>query len=141
MELELEEFLTLYTILFPDDRRKSFWDHKRLDWSKHLEKLRHEGRFATKYRMPEKAFNRLVQILGPTLQSDITKSGKRCSELIYPEIIVAAGLRYLASRSYNDIREVYGMSVVGFYYCRNRFFKAILKSKALRIGHPEAGHD
>ena len=39
LELEYKEFLTLYTLLLPDDKRKSFWDHEQLDWSKHLEKL------------------------------------------------------------------------------------------------------
>jgi hypothetical protein len=142
LELECQEFLTLYTLLFPDDdKRKSFWDHERLDWSSHLEKLRHEGRFAQKYRMPEKAFNRLVRVLGPILQADITKSRSRCTQEIYPEIFVAIGLRYLAGGSYDDIREVYGVSVGGFYYCRNRFFKAILTCDALRIRHPEAGDD
>jgi hypothetical protein len=32
LELEYEEFLTLYTLLFPDDKRKSFWDHEQLDF-------------------------------------------------------------------------------------------------------------
>jgi hypothetical protein len=141
LELEYQEFLTLYTVLFPDETRKSFWDHQRLDWSRHLEKLRHEGWFAQKYRMSEKAFNRLVRVLGPILQSDISKSGNRCTEEIYPEIFVAIGLRYLAGGSYDDIRDVYGVSVGGFYYCRNRFFKAILTCDALRIRHPEAGDD
>jgi hypothetical protein len=141
LELEFEEFLTLYTLLFPVDTRKSFWDHERLDWTRHLEKLRHEGRFASKYRMPEKGFNRLVRILGPILQADISKSRNRCSEAIYPEIFVAVGLRYLAGGSYDDIREVYGVSVPAFYYCRNRFFKAILTCDSLRIRHPEAGDD
>jgi hypothetical protein len=49
LELEYQDFLTLYTVLFPDNKRKSFWDHERLDWSRHLEKLPHEGWFATKY--------------------------------------------------------------------------------------------
>ncbi len=31
LELECQEFLNLYTLLFPDDdKRKSFWDHERL---------------------------------------------------------------------------------------------------------------
>ena len=74
LESEFEEFLTLYTLLFQDEKRKSFWDHERLDWSKHLEKLRHKGRFATKYRMSEKAFNLLVSDLGPILQADVSKA-------------------------------------------------------------------
>jgi hypothetical protein len=40
LELEFEEFLLLYTFLQIDGNgRKCFWDHERLDWSRHLEKL------------------------------------------------------------------------------------------------------
>jgi hypothetical protein len=28
LELEYQEFLTLYTVLFPDNTRKCFWDHE-----------------------------------------------------------------------------------------------------------------
>jgi hypothetical protein len=138
LELEFEEFLLLYNFLQIDGGgRKSFWDHERLDWCRHLEKLRHEGLFARRYRMPEKAFNRLVELLVPFLPSDVTKSRNRCSHEIYPEIIVGIGLRYLAGGSHEDIREVYGVSVSGFYYCRNRFFKAVMASDALKIRLPE----
>ena len=116
LELEFEEFLNLYNFLEHDkEKRKTFWDHDRLDWSTHLEKLRHEGLFAKRYRMPEKAFIRLVDLLVPFLPGDVTKSRNRCTHEIYPEIIVGIGLRYLAGGSYEDIREVYGVSVSGFY--------------------------
>jgi hypothetical protein len=138
LELEFEEFLFLYNFLQQDDEgRKSFWDHERLDWNRHIAKLRHEGLFAKRYRMPETAFNRLVEVLVPFLPGDVTKSRNRCSHEIYPEIIVAIGLRYLAGGSYEDIREVYGVSVSGFYYCRNRFFKAVMQSEDLKIRLPE----
>jgi hypothetical protein len=138
LELEFQEFLTLYSFLYSDkEGRKSFWDHERLDWSMQLVKLRHENRFDVKYRMTEKGFNRLVRLLGPILDCDIPKAHRRCSEEIYPELFVAIGLRYLAGGSYDDIREVYGVSVPGFYYCRNRFFKAVLACDALQIRLPE----
>ena len=93
LELEFEEFLTLYNFLYFDGNgRKSFWDHDRLDWSKHLEKLWHEGLFARRYRLPEKAFDGLVELLLPMLSVDVTKSRNRCSHEIYPEIIVAIDL-------------------------------------------------
>ena len=138
LELEFEEFLTLYNFLQQDEeKRKTFWDHQRLHWSTHVDKLRHEGLFGRRYRMPESAFNKLVELLKPMLPGDVTKSRNRCSHEIYPEIIVAIGLRYLAGGSYDDIREVYGVSVSGFYYCRNRFFKAVMLCDALKIRLPE----
>jgi hypothetical protein len=56
LELEFEEFLTMYTFLQHDDEgRKYFWDHQRLDWSKHMEKLWHKGLFAKRYQMPKES--------------------------------------------------------------------------------------
>jgi hypothetical protein len=83
----------------------------------------------------------VVRVLGPILQSDISQSRKRCSKEIIPEIFVAIGLHYLSGGSYDDIRVVYGVSIRGFYCCRNIFFKAILTCYALKIHHPEAGND
>ena len=139
LEVDFEEFLTLYNFLQSDEdkTRKTFWDHERLDWSKHVEKLRHEGLFSKRYRMPKKAFNKLVELLAPQLQTDVTKSRNPCSHEIYPKITVGIGLRYLAGGSYEDIREVYGVSVAGFYYCRNQFFKAVMSCDALKIRLPE----
>jgi hypothetical protein len=65
--------------------------------------------------MPERAFNHLVEILGPILQCDITKACNRCCEEIYPDIFVAIGLCYVAGGLSDDIIEVYGVSVSGFY--------------------------
>jgi hypothetical protein len=142
LESEFYQLLGVYSsCLFDengDNLRKAFWDHERLDWSQYLRKHRHEGRFAKKYRMSEEAFNNLVQILTPFLhRGDTAQSRKRCSEEIYPEIFVAIGLRYLAGGAYDDIREAYGVSVPGFYYCRNRFFKAVLKADVLAIHVPD----
>jgi hypothetical protein len=83
--------------------------------------------------MPEKSFHHLVQILGPILQDDIIKACNWCSEEIYPEIFVAIGLCYLTCGSYDDIRKVYGVSVLGFFYHRNRFFKVVMNYDALKI--------
>jgi len=65
LELEFQEFLTLYNFLQTDEdeKRKTFWDHEPLDWSKHVEKLRHEGLFSKHYRMSEKAFTTLLLLL------------------------------------------------------------------------------
>jgi hypothetical protein len=81
----------------------AFWDHVRVDWSHHLEKLQHEGCFAAKYQMPERAFNSLVEILGPILQDDITKARNRCSKEINLKSFVAIVLCYIAGGLYDDI--------------------------------------
>jgi hypothetical protein len=65
LELEFHQLVSLYTFLFDkdDNSRKAFWDHDYLGWSQHVRKLCHEGHFTAKYRMPEEAFNNLVQML------------------------------------------------------------------------------
>ena len=48
--------------------RRDRWDHTRIDWAAHVEKLCHEQRFKREYRMSLEAFNKLVFILSPSLQ-------------------------------------------------------------------------
>jgi hypothetical protein len=39
LDLEFEEFLSIYSFLYMDNLRKAYWNHEHLDWSHHLEKL------------------------------------------------------------------------------------------------------
>jgi hypothetical protein len=71
-------------------------------------------------------------------ECNLSQSQCQCSEEIYPEIFVVIALRYPADGSYDDIREVYGVSVPGFYYCINQFFKAVLNCDALKIHLPDS---
>jgi hypothetical protein len=67
---DLERFLVLEELLA--GKRKSYWDHERLDWDQHVQKLLHkdEDRFHTIYHMPLKDFNALVELLADVIVPD-----------------------------------------------------------------------
>ena len=50
--------------------RRSRWQYERR-WNKLLEKLRHQGKFHTRFRMSETPFNDLVELLRPALKRDM----------------------------------------------------------------------
>ena len=77
--------------------RRSRWQYER-QWNKLLEKLRHQGKFHTRFRMSEIAFNDLVELLRPALKRVICNS--RSKQPIFVELVVAIGLRWLAGGSY-----------------------------------------
>jgi hypothetical protein len=59
---DLELFLAIEQLLTGE--RKSYWEHERLDWDRHVQKLLHEDRFHIRYHMPLEDFEALVELLG-----------------------------------------------------------------------------
>ena len=58
-----------FDIIFDDPiPRWDRWDHTRIDWDAHVEKICHEQHFKREYQMSLEAFNKLVCILSPSLQ-------------------------------------------------------------------------
>ena len=66
--------------------RRSRWQYER-QWNKLLEKLCHQGKFHTRFRMSETAFNDLVKLLRPALLRVVYNS--RSKQPILVELIVA----------------------------------------------------
>ena len=94
------------------------WQYER-QWHKLLEKLRHQGKFHTRFRMSETAFNDLVELLRPALKRVVYNS--RSKQPIFVELVVAIGLRWLAGGSYQEIEDVFGVSTTEAYRSRNKF--------------------
>ena len=69
--------------------RRSRWQYER-QRNKLLEKLRHEGKFHTRFRMSETAFNDLIGLLRSALKRVIYNS--RSKQPIFVELFVAIGL-------------------------------------------------
>ena len=106
-EDEWEDFLMMYAIFRLSRReRRSRWQYERR-WNKLLEKLRHQGKFHTRFRMSETAFNDLVELLRPALKRVVNNS--RSKQPIFVEFIVAIGSRWLVSGSYQEIEDVFGV--------------------------------
>ena len=116
---------------------RNFWqEHKRLEWTSHVQKLLHEDCFHIRYQMPLVDFEALVKLLGDGVPN-IVQSKRRCVEPIYyPKMIVAIGIRVLAGGNYDDIMNTFGISKAGFYWTRNKFINAVLTCNSLAIGLP-----
>ena len=87
-----------------------------------------------KYRMSLRAFRKLTRILGKNIVVDET----RCPvhESIYPEIIVAVGIRYLSGGRCIDLKTSFGLSFTSVYRCRNLFIFAVNACPELDISMP-----
>ena len=94
------------------------YQHSRLCWEEHLEKLQHEGMFARTYRMSYEAFMKLLLFIRPKLQCQTGNLVQAGSELLKPGIVMASALRLLGGGSYIDIRHAYFCSVSSLYRCR-----------------------
>ena len=58
------------------------------------------------------------------------------NEPIFPELVLAMSLRWLAGGSYIDIKDKYGMSKSSVYRLRDMFLDAVIDCKALQIRFP-----
>ena len=65
---DLELFLAVEELL--TGKRKSYWEHERLDWDRHVQKLLHEHHFHIRYRMPLEDFDALVELLADVIVPD-----------------------------------------------------------------------
>lgn len=120
-ELE-EQFLLM--IDAARDQRKIKWKHSRLNWNEHVEKLLHEEYFNATYRMSHEAFTSLLNFLHPMITPNLIKALNSCEEAIYPEMVMAVGLRWLSGGSYIDIKNVYGISKSTVYRLRDKMVVA-----------------
>ena len=112
------------------------WNEKRLNWMEHRAKLLHKAKFHKQYRMTAAAFDALVDIVRPVVQVDVRMSmvsTPLSDSTIFPELVVAAGLRWVAGGSYHDISSYLGISDSSFYRCRDKFLDAVLQSDDPRL--------
>jgi hypothetical protein len=133
-ELE-EQFLLMIGVVM--GQRKIKWKHSRLDWNEHVEKLLHEEEFDATYRMSLEAFTTLLDFLHPMITPNLIKALNSCDEPIYPEMVMAVGLRWLAGGSYSDIKNVYDISKNSVYRLKDIFLDAVLACNALEIRFPD----
>ena len=135
---ELEEQLRLMLMgVAVTGERKIKWKHSRLNWNEHVEKLLHEEEFDATYQMSLEAFTTLLDFLCPMISPNLIKALNSCDEPIYPEMVMAVGLRWLGGGSYSDIKNVYGISKNSVYRLRDIFLDAVLACDALEISFPD----
>ena len=80
---------------------------ERVNWSDHVELLIHRNEFSDTYRMEYDTFESFVDILPEGLTFNVATAHLSAPymEPIYPELVCASGLRYLAGGKKNDIRD------------------------------------
>ena len=86
----------------------------RMDWHRHVESLLHENLFHVKYRMSLVTFNKLLNLLRPTLQLNDKYAVMTGMEPICCEIMLHCTIRFLSGGSYHDICATVSISKPSF---------------------------
>jgi hypothetical protein len=87
----------------------------RLRWQQHVQLLLHENQFHIMYHMTIGSFNKLLEMLSPTLQLNERFGRLSSREPITCEIMLHCTIRFLACGSYHDIRQTASISKPSFY--------------------------
>jgi hypothetical protein len=95
------------------DRHEKFKEHRRNNaWADFIDKSNNvNGYFVRRYMMSEDAFNRLVGILNLQVDEIKSKNSTGSIEMISPDIIVAAGLRWLGGDDMKAIKDTFHISL------------------------------
>jgi DDE superfamily endonuclease len=112
----------------------------RVNWQDHIKLLLHRSEFTSTYHMEIETFDALLSILRPLITLDVIKSNNSTSNEgpIYPELVMAVGLRWLGGGNMPDIRDWAGISSSSFYRIRDLFLDAVITAEALSIRWPES---
>ena len=129
--------LFLNAFFYESVTREAKWHHQRIKWEAHVVQLQLENLFKRTYRMTLQSFQKLTRILEKNIVAD--ESCCPVHEYIYPEIVVAVGLRYLSGGKCLDLKTGYGLSLTSVYRCQNLYIYAVNVCPELDINMP-AGH-
>ena len=129
MEDDEEDEFLFVRMAFEQNRKRRHWKwkHTRIDWVDHLAKEHHTGNFNSRYHMDVGKFNILVSRLRPWITVDFRKSMNSTSGNIpiYPELVVATGLRYLGGELWKSLEDMIGMSYSSVKRVVDMFFDAV----------------
>ena len=84
----------------------------RLNWTDYVTQLVQQNEFAATFRMSLLSFNKLVETLRLKLEVDADQARRSCkkSSPVFPELVVAMLVRWLAGEQWQDIKKVFGLS-------------------------------
>ena len=146
MECDDDDSLICMMLLFERNKiqaRLFKWGHSRLNWEDSLKKERHQNSFESKYHMSETAFFALLDILRDRITVDFTKSrnSTKGNDPIFPELILATGLRFLGGSTHKDLEDIFCMSIESVKRVIKMLFEAILGCDALALKLPKTAED
>ena len=126
---DLEDLVAINSV-FDQLRRqcKIKYRHHRKCWQEHRDMLIETDQFANRFRMPPEHWDYLLEGIRDAITVDYEKSRESTggNDPIYPEIIMAMGLRFLGLGSTPaDLADLYGMSMTSCRRCLNMFLNAI----------------
>jgi hypothetical protein len=119
---DIELFLMVAEFLMGE--QTSYWQHKRLDWDWHVEKL-----------LP---YMKTIFIFDTICHTRNLMPLSSFYGLKWLQILLFAALdvRVLAGGNYDDIMNTYGNSKGSLYYARNKFLSAVFDCDALDVNLP-----
>ena len=118
-------------VLERDTNRRFKLHNEKVVWPVHVNALKHSREFGRTYRMPYSAFVFLVDTLWEDVLIDEVmsiRSTRGQSSPVYPELVVAIGLRWLAGSDFASLRDWAGISTPSFNRYCDLFLAAVLKS-------------
>ena len=121
------------------NERRPLFTRKRMNWNEHVSDTLKEGEkeFRRDHRMSLSSFNKLCNLLRPSIQVNNEMSTRRTGEdPISPEMMLHCLIRYLAGGSLRDIRHVVRISTKSFYRVVYKCVDAILNCKNLHYHFP-----
>jgi len=130
MEDEDWNDLSAIQLMFAGNKRlrKVKFMHERTDWDKHVEMLEYTNNFEHRFRMKREHFEYLLDAVRDAITVDFARSSNSTggNEPIYPEMILAMGLRFCGLGStVPDLADVYGISDASVRRCITMFLDAI----------------
>ena len=134
--LSVAEHLCLASALLSSRNNKI--TRSRIRWQQHVQLLLHENQFHVMYRMSLRSFNKLLELLSPTLQLNERFGMLSSGEPITCENMLHCTLRFLAGGSYHDIRQSASISKASFYRIIWHTITTINNCASLAIKLPRA---
>jgi hypothetical protein len=136
--------LAVQRLYFEEQRqqRKFKYQRERVNWHQLVHYLEHTEQFRPMFRMSREAFDGLVSVLGERIELDAIKSLNSTpgsDDRIYPELVVAVGLRILTGvASPHDIHLWAGISKASVYRLRDIFLNAVIDVDDLAVDWPDS---
>ena len=125
----LAVFLAHMSLEFEENRKVRMFKmyRKYVDWDTEVEYLRHSKTFAQTYKIEYDPFMELVDLLRPNITLDAVKAKNQGSQTaIYPEMVVAIGMRWAAGGRWADIKDWAKISKASFYRIQDMFIDAVI---------------
>jgi len=115
------------------------FNHKQVDWEEHLRMCRHTNGFYCRYHMREVSFDKLVDLLRDDITVDevCSRASTQGNDLIYPELITAAGLKFLGGEYQKSIADFIGISIDSTRRVVHMFLDAVLICTELDLHLPK----